>query len=443
MVGWENWSREVAHHEIPIYAPGNLAQLQEMVAHAAATYGHVRCVGPGHSWRQLGASGALVLMHQLDNMQINHADSTATVGAGVTIHELGQFLHANGFALPTMGDTDRQSVVGAAATDTHGSGRTLHGLGEYITAVKIVTADGVAKDVTDAEELRAARVSVGRLGAIHSVTIRIRPELWLKHRRDTIRNVHEDFETEAILERLEENLFLEYWYFPYTNYGDRIRRNETEAQDEIRDYSEKDEKTLENALRLERKALEEPEELPGLFRSGSFFRDIFKGRDKRKNPAHMILPLVSHTTVDHLKTHTMEYLVPLSSLIDGFNALKASIAEAKAQEVFISAPVHIRFVARGTSHLSPYLWDPSASFSVNFSRGYVGAHTWFQDFESRMRDLGGVPHLGKISYHPTVFPQAFEDVRVQFDPDGAFDNPQIQYPTPESGIPLEPVADLD
>lgn len=438
MVGWENWSREIAHYETPIYSPGNLAQLQEMVAHAAATYGHVRCVGPGHSWRQLGASGALMLMHQFDGMQINHADSTATVGAGVTIHELGAFLHDNGCALPTMGDTDRQSFVGAAATDTHGSGKTMHGLGEYITGMTIVTADGLAHAVTDEDELRAARVSVGRLGAIHSVTVRILPQqLWLKHRRDTIRNIDDDFKATAIKERLEENLFLEYWYFPYTDYGDRITRNEIDAQDEIRDYSDRDEKTLENALRLENKALEDPAGLPGLFRSGSFFRDIFKGREKRENPAHKLLPLVSDTTVDHLKTHTMEYLVPLDALLDGFNALTASIEEAETKGIFISAPIHIRFIAKGTSHLSPYRWNTTASFSVNFSRGYPGAHTWFQDFEERMRGLGGVPHLGKISYHPTEFPQAFEDVRVQFDPSDVFDNPQIQYPTPESNVPLE------
>jgi FAD/FMN-containing dehydrogenase len=376
-------------------------------------------------------------MHQLSGMQINHADSTATVGAGVTIHQLGQFLHDNGCALPTMGDTDRQSVVGAAATDTHGSGKTLHGLGEYVTAMKIVTADGVAHDVTDEDELRAARVSVGRLGAIHSLTIRILPrQLWLQHRRDTITGIHEDFEPDAIAERLEENLFLEYLYFPYTDYGDRIKRVEIEAQDEIRDYFEEDEKTLQNALRLEKTALEDPRRLPGLLRSGSFFRDIFKGREKRKNPAHLILPLVSQTTVDHLKTHTMEYLVPLDGLASGFGELKASIEAAEARDIFISAPVHIRFVAKGTSHLSPYQWDVTASFSVNFSRGYPGAHVWFQDFEGRMRDLGGVPHLGKISYHPTVFPPAFEAVRSQFDPGGVFDNPQIQYPTPESNSPL-------
>ena len=442
MVGWENWSREVAHYETPIYAPGNLAQLREMVAHAAATYGRIRCVGPGHSWRQLGADGALMLMHQLDSMQINHADETATVGSGVTIHELGEFLHDNDCALPTMGDTDRQSVVGAAATDTHGSGKTLHGLGEYVTAMEIVTADGTVRQVTDEDELRAARVSVGRLGAIHTVTLRILArQLWLKHRRDTIRNIHEDFEPDAIAERLEENLFLEYWDFPYTDYGDRITRNEIEPQDEIRDYSDRDEKTLENALRLEEEALEDPDGLPGLFRSGSFFRDIFKGREKRKNPAHMILPLVSHTTVDHLKTHTMEYLLPLDKLLNGFNALKASIEEAENQNVYVSAPVHIRFVAPSTSHLSPYEWDPTASFSINFSRGYTGAHTWFKDFEERMRALGGRPHLGKISYHPTVFPQAFEDIRAGFDAGGVFENPQIQYPTPESNVPLESVVD--
>ncbi len=96
-------------------------------------------------------------------------------------------------------------------------------------------------------------------------------------------------------------------------------------------------------------------------------------------------------------------------------------------DVYISVPIHIRFVAesrKDKSFLSPCTDPISASISVNFSRNYEGFDVWFRDFEQRLLDagIGARTHLGKIHFQPPEIPPEFMAVRDALDPEGLFKN---------------------
>ena len=98
-----------------------------------------------------------------------------TVEAGITLHDLGEELRARGLAMENQGDVDPQTLAGAISTATHGTGGRFGNLSSQVAGVRIVTGAGEPVDLREGDELRAARVSLGALGAISAVTLRCVP----------------------------------------------------------------------------------------------------------------------------------------------------------------------------------------------------------------------------------------------------------------------------
>ena len=85
--------------------------------------------------------------------------------------------------MENQGDVDPQALAGAISTATHGTGGRFGNLSSQVTAVRLVTARGTLMDIREGDELRAARVSLGALGAISAVTLRCVPAFTI-HRID-------------------------------------------------------------------------------------------------------------------------------------------------------------------------------------------------------------------------------------------------------------------
>src|SRR5207344_1908887 len=140
----------------------------------------VRVAGSGHSFLPLCATGDALL--SLDGLQgiesIDTNTSRAWVRAGTKIHALGELLASNGLALANQGDVDVQAIAGAVSTGTHGTGPTLGSISTQVLALRIVTADGNVLECSrqaDEEVFRAAAVSLGSLGVITAVRLRLLP----------------------------------------------------------------------------------------------------------------------------------------------------------------------------------------------------------------------------------------------------------------------------
>ena len=154
---------------------------------AARNNWRLRAVGPGHSWSNLGvpsyARGAIICMTEMHPFHqvvetLPNGHKIVEIGGGLSIKDMNDWLYSQGLAVFNMGDANPQLVVGGISTETHGSGvrpadssDSVASFSEFVEGMSMVRADGESYTLTP-DELPAGRVSLGRLGVIHSVRLK-------------------------------------------------------------------------------------------------------------------------------------------------------------------------------------------------------------------------------------------------------------------------------
>lgn len=193
---WSNWSGRQRSEPTRTLRPGSESELVEAVRLAGARGWSVRAVGESHSHSRVAAPDGLLVetdgwtglvgQPTLDG----DGQSLVRIRAGTRIHQLGEPLYRHGLALPNQGDIDRQSMAGAVSTGTHGTGPTLRNLTAAVAGVRLVLADGelvecrddaTADDESDLFEV--ARHSLGGVGLITELLVRVRPRYRLHERQ--------------------------------------------------------------------------------------------------------------------------------------------------------------------------------------------------------------------------------------------------------------------
>ena len=155
----------------------------------------MKVVGAGHSFTDIACTdGVMVDMSAMRRVLSVDGDEV-TVEAGITLHDLGEELRSRGLAMENQGDVDPQTLAGAISTATHGTGTGFGNLSSQVVGVRLVDATGEPRDVRGGDELRAARVGLGALGAIAAVTLRCVPAF-------TIHRVDEPQPLDDVLPRL-------------------------------------------------------------------------------------------------------------------------------------------------------------------------------------------------------------------------------------------------
>jgi len=119
-------------------------------------------------------------------IQVNEDAATVTVAAGIPQRMLLNYLseyrywkEPAGWALPAFSWFIDQTIGGAVATGTHGSSMRWGSLSSQVKSMKVIIANGTLLDITPDEDIhlwRALGVSVGRLGVITELTMRIKPQ---------------------------------------------------------------------------------------------------------------------------------------------------------------------------------------------------------------------------------------------------------------------------
>jgi xylitol oxidase len=175
-----NWAGNVTYAAQRLHRPTTVDELRRVVE--SATY--VRAVGTGHSFNLIAnaaddGAGDLVSVAGLPNdVEIDAAARTVTVGASMRYGDLATTLHAAGFALHNLASLPHISVAGAVATGTHGSGDRNGSLSTAVTALEMVTAGGELTTLTrdaDGDTFAGSVVALGALGIVTRVTLRIEP----------------------------------------------------------------------------------------------------------------------------------------------------------------------------------------------------------------------------------------------------------------------------
>ena len=171
-----NWAGNIVYRASQLARPGDLAELQELVAASP----RIRAAGTGHSFNRIADTpGVLVSLAGLPPVvDIDPDRATATVAGGLTYQELTTQLDAAGWALRSMASLPHLSVAGACATASHGSGDTSGNLATAVSGIDLVTADGELRTLrraTDGEQFRGAVVGLGALGIVARLTLDLVP----------------------------------------------------------------------------------------------------------------------------------------------------------------------------------------------------------------------------------------------------------------------------
>jgi L-gulono-1,4-lactone dehydrogenase len=216
---WNNAIRTAGADPDHFLTPASLKDVVEIVQKAEREGKRVRMTGSGHSFSDVALTEdyllspvALTRALPLDRSELR-SDAPeghyVRVESGIRIRDLNLHLDRHGKALANMGGYDAQTIVGAATTGTHGSGLHYGPISSQIVSLELVTtggrvlkvepADGItgsfpnfvrtpsgnvpAELIRDTGLFNALTVSLGSMGVVYAVVLKVVPAFWLREKR--------------------------------------------------------------------------------------------------------------------------------------------------------------------------------------------------------------------------------------------------------------------
>ncbi|SEP53857.1 D-arabinono-1,4-lactone oxidase [Amycolatopsis saalfeldensis] len=424
MTPWSNWAGTAKASPQRVHQPRSTTEVADVVRGVTEAGRRVRPRGSGHSFTAIAAaeSDALDLRHLTGIEQADLATHRVTVRAGTTLKQLNAELDALGLAMTNLGDIDAQTLAGAISTGTHGTGARFGGISTQITALQLVIADGTVVTCSADERpdlFNAARVGLGALGVIISVTLQCEPSFVLsaQERPEPLEQVLEGFDEFAAT-----NDHFEFYWFPYGKNA-LVKRNNRLPLDAERkplsrlkqfvDYELTENIAFGGICRLGRT-------VPKLVQTlGGFAAQVLSAREY-SDLSHRVF--VTHRGVRFVES---EYAIPRESLHHVLAELRALVPRLENPVMF---PVEVRVAAADDIWLSTANGRDSAYIAIH---QFVGMpyREYFDGFAAIVAEVGGRPHWGKMHDLDAAALRAryprFDDflaVRKENDPSGTFTN---------------------
>ena len=422
---WSNWSRYVQFTPQQIIRPDSLGELQRIVGESGRNGRHMRVVGSGHSFTPLMRTEDLLI--SLDNWQgieeIDVAKGSVKVRGGTKLHYLGEALFAHGVAQEYHGDFDAQSISGAISTATHGTGINFGTLSTQVEGLTLVTANGDLLECSPEHNsaiFKAAQVSLGMLGVIAYVTLRVVPtkRLHLQSRRMRLGDCLKDIEKFK-----QENAHFSFLWMPRTDWVQVKFLNGTTEPVSKSSSRGNDKKVVVrnwiNGLISESCRL-----LPSLTGVVSkLWASSIPNTDK-VDYSHRIFA-IPHP----LRFQELEYNIPAEHIEAVIGEMQACMALHRFNVHF---PIEYRFVHADDIWLSPAYQRASCYIAVPMYRG-MEYKAYFHHLEEIFRRYQGRPHWGKVHTQTAeslsqLYPRwhDFLRIRARLDPQGVFLNSYLR-----------------
>jgi L-gulono-1,4-lactone dehydrogenase len=381
----------------------------------------VKVAGAGHSFTDIACTDGVML--DLSNMKrvLRPEDDHVTVEAGITIREVGPALAERGLALENQGDVDAQTIAGAISTATHGTGGRFANISSQVTGVRMVTAAGEVVELREGDDLLAARVSLGALGAISAVTLRCVPAF-------TIQRVDRPLPLDDVLARLDEHVdsndHFELFVFPFTRTALTLTSQRTDREPRPAGRA----KVLLRDVLLENAALEAAcrtgRRLPGLIPR------VNRALVRAMSPTeHLDLSHRVYANRRTVRFTEMEYAIPRERTAE---ALERVLALIERRRLAVGFPIEVRVVAGDDALLSTAEGRATGYIAVHQYRG-MEFESYFRGVETIMDEYDGRPHWGKRHYQSaaTLRPRypgfdRFIAVRDRLDPERKFENDYLR-----------------
>jgi FAD-linked oxidoreductase len=422
---WSNWSGSVNCSPAEVSRPRTINELRKVVAESGRTGRHVRVAGSGHSFTPIVQSNDVFI--SLDEMQgietIDTERGSVTVLGGTTLKNLGNILFEHGLAQENLGDIDVQSISGAISTGTHGTGMSFGTLSTQVEGLTLVTAEGEILECApdhEPEVFKAAQVSLGMLGVIAKVKLRVVPA----------KRLHYQVQRRSLADCLvhleqykQENNHFEFFWFPYTGEVQTKILNETQAPISKNTFWGNFNKiVLENYVYW--MLSESCRLVPRLCQTVCNISAKSIASVDEVNYSHRLF-----TTPRMVRFQEMEYNIPVEHTVAVINEIQECIQQHQFRVHF---PMECRFVHSDDIWLSPAYDRESAYIAVHMYKG-MPYRSYFHHIEKIFKRYQGRPHWGKMHSRTAdefaeLYPRwsDFQRMRAMLDPQGMFLNDYLR-----------------
>lgn len=426
-VNWKNWAGNQMATSSGVTHPRNSREVALLVVDAAERGFRLRPIGSGHSFSAIASpDGAQTVQVVLDRcaelVSLDRSTGLVTVQAGMTLRRLNRLLAETGLALPNLGKIEEQTVAGAISTGTHGTGARFGSIATQVRGLEIVCGDGEVVTCSTSERadlFAAARVGLGALGVITTVTLQAEPLFAVRAEEGPMR-------LDVLLESFDELAatvdYVECYWFPHTRWTHVKRHTRQSMRDglaplpPIRRWW--DDELLSSSM------------FRAMVAAGRLVPKMIQPLAKVSSRAlrrrtFTDLPFKTFTSPRPIRFKEMEYGVPREALLDVFRELVSAVRQS---DLSVSLPVQLRVAAAD---------DIPLSTASGWDVGYVAVHVdhrtpherYFDLVEVIMKDAGGRPHWGKLHSLDAAdlrerYPRfdEFLEIRAKADPHGIFAN---------------------
>jgi len=426
---WRNWSglEEAAPRHVA--TPASVQDVVDAVRRARADGRTVKMTGTGHSFTPIAAPEHTLLRPEgLEGIvAVDRVAMTVTVRAGTRLKDLNLALERLGLSLHNMGDIAEQTLSGATSTGTHGTGGTAAGLASQLAGLELVTGTGEvvrASATENPDVLEVARVGLGALGILTSLTFHVEPLFVLEAHEQPM---DWDSGLAAYDEMVAAAHHVDLYWFPHTdrlmvkqNVRTDLDPGEQEPPSRAAAWWEDElvSNTVFGALcRLGERA-------PGLVPRINRVAGRALSERRYSDLAHRVF-----VTPRRVRFREMEYAVPREV---GLDVLRECRRVIDASDWRIAFPVEVRTARADDIPLSTGYGRDSLYLAFHVPAG-TDHRAYFGGLEPLLRDAGGRPHWGKVHTRTAadLAPayDRFDDflaLRDRLDPDRVFANDHLR-----------------
>jgi FAD/FMN-containing dehydrogenase len=389
------------------------------VAEASSSGLRVRAIGAGSSWASHVVSEDVCVslrgLNQIHNIDL--ANKTVTVDAGVRLGDLSRALADKHLSLPSLSFFPDVTIGGAVATATHGTSPNWGTLSDFVRSMHVVLASGEVKKFgpeSSPEELRAARVAIGMLGVIVRLKLQAVDIPWVRYSELAIDLATLRAQLPSILSRYE------HVWAHWTLGEDQVRVQCLESRASKAEGFHRYNAIWQPSSRIVVKLLN---------KCGSSTSSLLQIRDRylsstksaRSQGTSALKPNGSHGKV----FMSMQYGVPSTHMEMAIDRIRNSDFAAQNP----GRVVEFKFVhGEDLSYLGPNCEGDAVCFNLWWLVDETTKMNVFDAFEATMQGINAKPHWGKFHRPPSVeymraaYPQwaNFESVRKKFDPNNTF-----------------------
>ncbi|XP_050804836.1 L-gulonolactone oxidase [Gopherus flavomarginatus] len=427
---FQNWARTYGSSPELSFQPTSVEEIKEILDLARQRSKRVKVVGGGHSPSDIACTDDfMVQMGKMNKiLKVDEEKRQVMVEAGILLSDLNVELSKYGLALPNLGAVSEVAAAGVIGTGTHNTG-IKHGiLPTQVVALTLLTASGEILECSEsinAEIFQAARLHLGCLGVVLTITFQCVPEFYLLETTfpSTLQEVLDNLDS-----HLQRSEYFRFLWFPHSEnvsviYQDHTNKPPSSSASWFWDYAV-GYYLLEFLLWISTF-------LPGLvcWINRFFFWLLFKGKVEHVDLSYKIFNYECR-----FRQHVQDWAIPIEKTKEALLELKTVLENNP--KVVAHYPVEVRFARGDDILLSPCFQRDSCYMNIIMYRPYgkdVPRLDYWLAYESIMKKAGGRPHWAKAHTctrkdFEKMYPgfRKFCTIREELDPTGMFLNVYLE-----------------